>query len=181
MFKIVKIKTKNEADLFAYDFLISSSHGIPGDYFLSGDTYCFYDEYGLIGGYSLIKHTQKRTLNQIPSDHHSQICIDDLRRRSLEITGYFIIKNRPAFLMVTHFMIKTFLSRSKYFIYSYDKTNKKLEKHYSHAKPFRLYSGVVKNLEGMTGINYENVEVITRMGFFRLWINRLIRKINLWK
>lgn len=181
MFKIKKIKTFKDAEFFTYDFLICSGHKIPANYFLSGETYCFFNLSGIIGGYSLIHHESKRTLLQIPADDPSIKCIYDLNRRSTEITGYFILKGMPGFILTCHFFLRVFLSPHKFFIYSYDRDNKKLEKHYSYGKPFRLYSGIVKNLEGMAGLNYENVEVITRLGFIRLWINRITRKVFKWK
>ncbi len=173
-FTIIKCNKPYNAIGFSNEFKIHSGSYIPFDYFMENESYLFFDDGNLIGGYAIIKKN-KRVISQIPLSSFSTD-IYDIDKKSYEITGYFITKQRKPFKMVCHFMYKVLTAKTKWFVYAYDKRNIKLEKLYSYGKPRRLYSGIVNNIDGMTGVNYENVEMITKIGFIRLWINLIYRK-----
>ena len=173
-FRAQKVTKIEQAMFFSEEFEKRSKAKIPGEYFLGGESYLFFDRKGLIGGYSLIKH-EKRTLDQIPI-HARPISLQNLDDRSTEITGYFRLPGKKPFLMVCHFLWRILKSDRSYFVYAYDKYNTKLEKIYSYGKPFRLHSGIVRNLEGMVGEHRENIEIITKWGFFLMWRDLIYRK-----
>jgi hypothetical protein len=173
-FRARKVKDICEAKFFSNEFQKISGAKIPESYFLENDSYLFFDRYELIGGYALIKY-EKRVLDQIPISS-KPIGLQNLDDNSIEITGYFRIKEKRPFLMVCHFLWHILKSDRRFFVYAYDKSNLKLENIYSYGNPFRLYSGIVANLPGMIGEHFENIEIITKWGFFKMWLNLIYRK-----
>jgi hypothetical protein len=100
-----KVKTDTYAEYFSNQFYKASGALIPYKYFKTGKTFLFFNRRGLIGGFSFIRHN-KRTIAEIPDDYKEMMApfLNSLSKNSVEITGYFIVKNQKPFLMVTHFL-----------------------------------------------------------------------------
>jgi hypothetical protein len=172
--------TQKSSGALSCSFWFSSGYDIPWAYLQSGLCRLFYYKNRTIGGYAIISTNKKRSIMQIPEWRTMPVANYYMRRAS-EITAYFIDLKEHSWYLLAYYFFDIMLHKSKYFVYSYELENKKLEKLYSAGKPKRIYSGIVNNLEGMEGIHFENVEVITKLGFLRLFINRIFRRNIKWK
>jgi hypothetical protein len=134
----------------------------------------------VIGGFIIASDEWSRCAAQIPDDFEGAMskCKLDLYRPFSELNGYFILVKSKGWILVTYWAILILLSRSKYFIFAYEKTNKALKYYYSWGNPIVIYDGLVKNLEGMQGVHYERIELISKWGFARLYFRRLTTRIR---
>jgi len=177
MLSVRKIKTLQEAKHFTALFKLHSGHEIPATYFWKNNTYIIENKKGIVAGFSFIIESKKRVIEQIP---HGAVGQDDIMfysKHSQELTGLFYSKENRTIFAPIYYSYKILTAPTKLFVLSYDSNNAKLAKHYSKAKPFLIYSGIVRNLEGMTGKHFEDVVTMTKIGFIVFLINRFFGKL----
>lgn len=157
---------------------------LPDEYIKNNKSYLLMEGPNVIGGFIIASEKYSRCIAQIPDDFEGAMSKYKLNlyRPFSELNGYFILVKSKGWILVSFWFILVLLSRSKYFVYAYENTNKHLKKYYSVAEPIVIYDGLVNNLEGMTGKHHERIEMISKWGFLKLYSNRLIKRIrkNLW-
>lgn len=153
---------------------------LPLDYIKKNKSYLLMGQNRVIGGFIIASESTSRCLAQIPIGFEGQMSWYKISfyRPFSELNGYFILVKSKGWLLVTFWAILILLSRSKYFIYAYERTNKALKYYYSWGNPIVIYDGLVNNLEGMQGEHYERIELISKWGFARLYFRRLITRMR---
>lgn len=121
----------------------------------------------ILGGFSLIREGPFRSLEQIPQkllaeDAYLKKC----QNRCFEINGFWIDHQEAPpcgrfriWISLLIEVLKTAAQGKFYFVYSYESHKGHLEKIYSNFAPKRVFQGEVRQLEGMEGASWENVEV----------------------
>jgi len=160
-----------ERDKFAKGFAETIGYEIPRYYFSFQNVWVDYcpmcNEYH--AGFALIKNNCPRTLKQIPIPS----IIRKYEGKVTELTGFFIKKKDNYIRFMLRFAFEVIKDRNWLYIYAYDKENKSLEKYYSVAKPYRIYSGKPDALPGHpTDLSDENIEVATKIGILRIIAQR---------
>jgi hypothetical protein len=174
-------------------FLAKSGTLIPWKYLQQGRCFVWYDNKGdfaggfaiierahfrtiLHGGFAIIEIAHFRTILQIPHAARKKL----RTHPNAEITAYFINNKSFGLRITLRLIIEVLKTDGKKFVYSYDRDNRKLGKYYAMGSPIRLYSGYVRNLEGMTGKHIENVEILTKGGILKLFMKRTIKEFGKW-
>jgi hypothetical protein len=132
-----------------------------------------------IGGYVIAPKSQSRVYRQIPKDGYGAKAFDALYKINddfAELTGYFIDDKKAGFWLVTHWLWNVLRYPAKYFIYSYDMDNLNLRKYYSYGNPKLIYKGLINNITGMHGEHWERIELLSKLGFCRLYLRRILRQ-----
>jgi len=173
------------ARIYRDAFCKQSGATLPIRYIKHSQSYLLLDKKNnAIGGFIIAPSHLSRCEEELPETTNGTIARARLGLFNpfSELNGYFILVKSKGWILVSFWFILVLLSRSKYFVYAYENTNKHLKKYYSVAKPIVIYDGLVNNLEGMTGEHYERIEMISKWGFLKLYSNRLIKRIrkNLW-
>jgi hypothetical protein len=166
-----------------YQLIFYKQFGIllPYEYIRDNRAYLLMDgPNNPIGGFIIASQNWSRCAAQLPDDLEGSLSrykLDQYRPFS-ELNGYFILVKSKGWILVTVWAILILLSRSKYFIYAYEKSNKALKYYYSWGNPILIYDGLVKNLDGMHGVHHERIELISKCGFARLYFRRLTTRIR---
>lgn len=166
------IRLNRSPELLSMSFFRYSGSSIPSSYLSNGRSFLFMRGSVILGGFAIIDNSPFRTISQIPIDISSNIAKN-------EITAYFIADKKYGVIITAKLIIEVLKSKGP-FVYSYDVSNIKLEKYYMVGRPYRVYSGMVNNLQGMSGIHFENVEILTKRGILRLFTNRTMKGFKLW-
>ena len=167
------MKIDRSPELLSRCFQKYSGNKIPSDYLSKGRCFVFYEDHPvfvkvIFGGFAIIDRPPFRTHIQIPNSNiEPNICNN-------EITAYFIDDFKKGIWITLRLIIEVLKSKGP-FVYSYDKDNLRLEKYYSRGNPTRIYSGQVINLDGMSGLHIENVEILKKNGILTLFTKRTMK------
>lgn len=165
------MRTIKSANFLALQFKKVSTVDIPYSYLAKGRPFVFLDSKDrVVGGFAIIDKKPFRTIEQIPLKIYAPIKAEN------EITAYFIADKKYGFAVTLRLVLEVLKSKGP-FVYSYDLINKSLQRYYALGDPELVYSGPVKNLPGMEGLHYENVEILTKLGIVKLFIKRTLRGI----
>lgn len=181
MFKITIVRVKTFGQALAYRKIFHEKFGflVNANYFIESQAYLMMKEGKPIGGYLIAPMRISRVFNQIPFSEDGIRAMSKIKRNIdnlAELNGYFIDEKRHGWILVTHWLITILSHKAKYFIYSYDIKNKKLKEYYCHGKPTLLYSGLIRNHSYDESFHYERIELLSKLGFCRLYFRRLLRK-----
>lgn len=112
-----------------------------------------------------------RSILQIPFCH--QLFGDDDFENVAEFTGYFITDKTYGVLFTLHLVLTILFHKANKFVYSYPVSQSGLGRYYGKGNPLRIYCGPPDHLEGHSGkMESENVEILTKMGIIKIFLNR---------
>lgn len=158
-----------------------TGYKVPKDYFLDADCYGLKKHGKYIAGFILKRGTlpKLRSYQEIPIEERAAID-DKYFDHTADLTGYFITDRRYGLRFTAYMVLIVALYRTRYFIYSYDVDNLRLKKYYGHGKPTLLYSGPPALVAGYSEQQPDvNVEVLTKMGVLRIFIQRTKKLVKL--
>ena len=179
---IKRVNTIQLARKYRDAFCKQSGATLPLRYIYHSKSYLLLDKKkNAIGGFIIAPSHLSRVEEELPQDYYGERARCELKYFSpfSELNGYFILIKSKGWILVSFWFMLVLLSRSKYFVYAYENTNKHLKKYYSVAKPIVIYDGLVNNLEGMVGEHHERIELISKWGFLKLYSNRLLKRIRM--
>lgn len=172
-------RVRTDKQVAEYQRIFSSLSGVtfPRNYLMTSKSYLLYNKKKPVGGFVIASKRESRVIAEIPKSGDGIEALMVLNRfKSIsELNGYFITDRKLGFILVTFWLLQIIVSKSSHFIYAYDSSNKALKKYYGRAKPIRIYDGIVLNLDGMVGHHFEKIEIMSKFGFIRLYLNRLFR------
>ena len=179
MVRIKRLWYVEEIQKFVAAFSKQIEYEIPYQYFLDEEVWAMMQGSKIVGGFAFVSKKVPRSLAQIPGSfvHNRQLYTDkqviDLPSVA-EVTGYWMAQKRGALIFTLWFVLRAFLHRASYFVYSYPVSQKKLGYYYSTAKPLVLYRGVAKKLPGHPEeMEAESVEMITAFGVLKIFLHRV--------
>jgi len=172
-----------ELKIFADEFKKAIKYcEVPWEYFETGETYSWEINEIPVAGFALIPgYWNLRAIKHLPIRERNKFYYSKYSSSLSEFTGFFINKELKCFskLIFGLCLFKTCLfHKNRYFIYSYRFSETHLGKYYSVGKPYKVYSGKLEPLEGYdpnVTPEEEHVEIITKFGLFRIFINRMIK------
>jgi|GEM_PF-4280688 len=155
----------------------------PIDYILAGKSFLIYNRKKAVGGFIIAKRKNARSIRQIPKTQKgiAAIAMVDRYKWISEMNGYFITDRKLGFFLVTAWLFVVLFDCATHYIYAYESSNENLKKYYSPAKPMIIYDGIVSNLSGMIGVHSERIEIISKIGFLKLYVARLKKQWRLRK
>lgn len=169
-------------DAISYQIQFDSLSGVrlPLDYILLSKSYLLFKGGLPIGGFIVANQDMSRCTAQIPHTSEGRLARENLKKFEpySELNGYFILVKSRGWILVSVWAIIIMFSRSKHFIFAYEKSNKKLKYYYSVGKPLVIYDGLVNNQEGIRGVHYEEIALISKFGFVRLYLKRFLTRMR---
>jgi hypothetical protein len=178
-------KLTRVSDIVHYTKLFNRDIGysnVPWKYHATGTTYAVRNEKGrIVGGFILIPgYWHLRAVLQMPEEKQVSFYEQNPKvvSKLCDLTGYFILSRKHSTKVTVLLLLVTLLSRYKYFIYTYPTHDKALEKYYGRGNPRRIHTGIPEKLEGHAEhMEEEHVEILTKYGIFKIFVERLRRVI----
>lgn len=181
--QIKRVSSKKHYQEYSDKFCKHLNYRIPIDYFKKGKTYCLFNNNYIIGGFTIVETKPLRVFDQIPKNtllRHIEFGLDT--GKCAEITGYWISKKAPmkgALALTIKLVSEVFLSRSKYFFYSWLSSETALGRYYGYGNPNFVWKGVPNRIEGHTNDMEEEIfEYLTKWGVAKIFIRRTLREVR---
>jgi hypothetical protein len=106
--------------------------------------------------------------------HRYEGLFDDL----CEVTGHFIEDTRFYFVLTLYFLWVVLFYRARQFVYSYPVSEKRIERYCSKGSPIRFHTGIPVYRQGIKGVGAEHVEMVTKMGIYKIFMYRALRYLT---
>jgi hypothetical protein len=137
----------------------------PMDYLQGSKVFAIYKNSKMVGGYSIISNKPLRVVESLKDESVKE----NLPANIAEITGLWMNKNVRSdysFYLWLHMFFEIMKDQNKHFVYAYSVKKKNLENLYSSFPKKVLYRGIVEQLEGMDGEDYESIELVSKKDIY---------------
>jgi len=176
-------------DQSAYIEAVDASIGVrlPRSYLAQGRSTGLTSGNTLVGAFTVITRPAFRSLMQLPNRTFIETAVRGLNGRVVEANGLFLQPEvrdpRTIIAFWSALVLELRRVDATFVLFSYAADSKKLHRFYAPVKPFALYVGPVRTLEGMSGPDVERVSLTSVSNIAatitsRAWLDRRIATRN---